>query len=99
MIRVTLLFEIFFWDTINMPKHLEKHGRLIVLVLDAVAISLAYFLAFILRFDCMNLIHSMMMGETQRGHTFGISSSPTTGLGTRSVDRNCSIIVLINIGF
>ncbi|MDO8803615.1 MAG: nucleoside-diphosphate sugar epimerase/dehydratase [Elusimicrobiota bacterium] len=34
-----------------MKKHLEKHGRLLVLFLDAGAISLAYFLAFVLRFD------------------------------------------------
>jgi len=34
-----------------MKKHIEKHGRLFVLLLDAGAISLAYFLAFVLRFD------------------------------------------------
>ncbi|MHB9020104.1 MAG: nucleoside-diphosphate sugar epimerase/dehydratase, partial [Minisyncoccota bacterium] len=34
-----------------MPKHFEKHGRLVVLFLDAAAISLAYCLAFMLRFD------------------------------------------------
>ncbi|MDP2866796.1 MAG: hypothetical protein Q8O90_11190, partial [Elusimicrobiota bacterium] len=34
-----------------MKKHLEKHGRLLVLFLDGAAVSLAYFLAFLLRFD------------------------------------------------
>ena len=34
-----------------MRKKLERHGRLIVLLWDAVAISTAYFLAFYLRFD------------------------------------------------
>ncbi|MDO8805711.1 MAG: SDR family NAD(P)-dependent oxidoreductase [Elusimicrobiota bacterium] len=34
-----------------MQKHIEKHGRLLVLILDAAAITLAYFLAFVLRFD------------------------------------------------
>ena len=34
-----------------MRKHMEKHGRLLVLFLDAAAVTLAYFLAFILRFD------------------------------------------------
>jgi len=34
-----------------MKKQLEKHGRLMVMFLDAAAVSLAYFLAFVLRFD------------------------------------------------
>ncbi|MDD5208163.1 MAG: nucleoside-diphosphate sugar epimerase/dehydratase [Elusimicrobiales bacterium] len=34
-----------------MQKHIEKHGRLLVLFLDGAAISLSYFLAFLLRFD------------------------------------------------
>lgn len=34
-----------------MQKHVEKYGRWMLLFLDAAAVSLAYFLAFILRFD------------------------------------------------
>ena len=34
-----------------MGKKLERHGRLVVLLGDAAAISMAYFLAFYLRFD------------------------------------------------
>jgi FlaA1/EpsC-like NDP-sugar epimerase len=34
-----------------MGKNIEKHGQIVVLLLDAAAISLAYFLAFVLRFD------------------------------------------------
>lgn len=40
-----------YWDNIAMGKKLEKHGRLIVFLGDALAISLAYFFAFNLRFD------------------------------------------------
>ena len=40
-----------YYKPVIMKKRLEKHGRLLVLLLDAAAITLAYYLAFMLRFD------------------------------------------------